>query len=170
MRPLDGPSTKTLATPQWREFGRSRSQEPPDWITWVATVGHQGDALYRTMTRADGLLSVAIELGPRLGSGPQSLCREQCSLPGAREQIAGRIRQLLAIADEKAVRALEAIARTRKGSDHLRPVPPSSKGHLAPEHRVRERAYYLWEREGRPEGRALEFWVRARREEEAQAA
>ncbi|MBN9563106.1 MAG: DUF2934 domain-containing protein [Alphaproteobacteria bacterium] len=26
---------------------------------------------------------------------------------------------------------------------------------------VRERAYYIWEREGRPEGRAREHWLRA---------
>jgi hypothetical protein len=26
---------------------------------------------------------------------------------------------------------------------------------------TRERAYYLWEAEGRPEGRELEFWMRA---------
>ena len=39
------------------------------------------------------------------------------------------------------------------------------------EERVRERAYSLWERAGRPEGRADEFWEQARREEdEARAA
>jgi hypothetical protein len=32
------------------------------------------------------------------------------------------------------------------------------------EQRVRERAYALWEAEGQPEGRAEEFWDRARRE------
>ena len=37
------------------------------------------------------------------------------------------------------------------------------------ERRVRERAYLMWEREGRPEGRAEEFWERAR-ELEAMAA
>jgi hypothetical protein len=30
------------------------------------------------------------------------------------------------------------------------------------EQRIRERAYSLWEEEGRPEGRAEEFWERAR--------
>lgn len=30
------------------------------------------------------------------------------------------------------------------------------------EHRVRERAYHLWEADGRPHGRDLEFWERAR--------
>jgi hypothetical protein len=30
------------------------------------------------------------------------------------------------------------------------------------EHRVRERAYHLWEAEGKPHGRDVEFWERAR--------
>ena len=30
------------------------------------------------------------------------------------------------------------------------------------EHRIRERAYFLWEADGQPEGRADEFWERAR--------
>jgi Protein of unknown function (DUF2934) len=30
------------------------------------------------------------------------------------------------------------------------------------EHRVRERAYHLWEAEGKPNGRDVEFWERAR--------
>src|SRR5689334_1637237 len=30
------------------------------------------------------------------------------------------------------------------------------------EHRVRERAYHLWESEGKPHGRDVEFWERAR--------
>ena len=38
------------------------------------------------------------------------------------------------------------------------------------ERRVRERAYFLWERAGSPEGRAEEFWEQARREEAARAA
>ena len=29
------------------------------------------------------------------------------------------------------------------------------------EHRIRERAYLLWEAEGRPEGREIEYWERA---------
>ncbi len=32
------------------------------------------------------------------------------------------------------------------------------------EQRVRERAYAMWEEAGHPEGRAEEFWVRARQE------
>ena len=30
------------------------------------------------------------------------------------------------------------------------------------EHRIRERAYHLWEADGSPEGRAQEYWERAR--------
>jgi hypothetical protein len=30
------------------------------------------------------------------------------------------------------------------------------------EHRIRERAYFIWEEEGRPAGRHLEHWERAR--------
>ena len=29
------------------------------------------------------------------------------------------------------------------------------------EHRIRERAYHLWEADGSPEGRAQEYWERA---------
>jgi hypothetical protein len=29
---------------------------------------------------------------------------------------------------------------------------------------LRDRAYYIWEREGRPDGRAFDHWVRAVRE------
>jgi hypothetical protein len=37
-----------------------------------------------------------------------------------------------------------------------------------PEARIRDRAYALWEEEGRPEGRAAEHWERARRLVEAE--
>jgi hypothetical protein len=33
---------------------------------------------------------------------------------------------------------------------------------------IERRAYLLWEREGRPEGKALAHWLRAEREVEAQ--
>jgi hypothetical protein len=39
-----------------------------------------------------------------------------------------------------------------------------------PERRTRERANFLWEQAGRPEGDARRFWEQARREEEALAA
>ncbi|HTR14390.1 MAG TPA: DUF2934 domain-containing protein [Roseiarcus sp.] len=30
------------------------------------------------------------------------------------------------------------------------------------EHRVRERAYLIWQEEGKPDGRALDHWLRAK--------
>ena len=36
---------------------------------------------------------------------------------------------------------------------------------LGEERAVRERAYFLWENEGRPEGRALDHWQRAAAED-----
>jgi DUF2934 family protein len=39
-----------------------------------------------------------------------------------------------------------------------------------PERRIRDRAYALWERAGRPDGRAGEFWGQARAEEARGAA
>ena len=35
------------------------------------------------------------------------------------------------------------------------------------EQAIRERAYYLWEQEGRPHGRDIEYWSRAAAEAEA---
>lgn len=35
------------------------------------------------------------------------------------------------------------------------------------EHAIRERAYYLWEQDGRPYGRDIEYWGRAAAEAEA---
>lgn len=32
------------------------------------------------------------------------------------------------------------------------------------EERIRERAYEIWERDGRPEGKAVEHWLRAEAE------
>jgi hypothetical protein len=53
--------------------------------------------------------------------------------------------------------------------------PPVSKTLANPmtadpdyEHRVRERAYHLWEAEGKPHGRDVEFWERARALETAE--
>jgi hypothetical protein len=46
------------------------------------------------------------------------------------------------------------------------PARSSSRNPLAAdpgrEHRVRERAYHLWESEGKPHGRDVEYWERAR--------
>ena len=40
---------------------------------------------------------------------------------------------------------------------------------MADENRIKERAYHIWEAEGRPHGRDREHWERASREIEAGA-
>jgi hypothetical protein len=40
----------------------------------------------------------------------------------------------------------------------------SGDGQIANERAVRERAYAIWEEEGRPEGRHLDHWLRAEAE------
>nr|HQT80282.1 DUF2934 domain-containing protein [Rhodopila sp.] len=46
-----------------------------------------------------------------------------------------------------------------------KPTHPTSRNPLVVdperEHRVRERAYLLWESEGKPHGRDVEYWERA---------
>lgn len=41
--------------------------------------------------------------------------------------------------------------------------PP--RDNQVPDEMVRERAYYIWEKEGRPEGRDLDHWLVAKTEE-----
>jgi hypothetical protein len=38
------------------------------------------------------------------------------------------------------------------------------------ENQIASRSYFIWEKEGRPEGKALEHWLRAKVELEAEAA
>lgn len=39
---------------------------------------------------------------------------------------------------------------------------PINERQNASENEIAERAYYLWESEGRPEGRDLEYWMKAK--------
>jgi hypothetical protein len=45
-------------------------------------------------------------------------------------------------------------------SDH--PIPNPLEPDAATEQRIRKRAYHLWQQDGCPEGRDLEYWERAR--------
>src|SRR3954452_11264318 len=60
------------------------------------------------------------------------------------------------------------MARKAQPSPSARPKAraPVARNPLAPdpehEQRVRERAYHLWEADGKPHGRDVEFWERAR--------
>jgi hypothetical protein len=41
---------------------------------------------------------------------------------------------------------------------------PEGHGHEPDENAIRERAYAIWLREGMPEGREVDHWMRARRD------
>ena len=41
-------------------------------------------------------------------------------------------------------------------------VPPNALADAEREERIRKRAYQLWEEDGAPEGKAEEYWHRAR--------
>lgn len=41
-------------------------------------------------------------------------------------------------------------------------IPPDPRADAEREERIRKRAYQLWEEDGGPEGRAEEYWHRAR--------
>lgn len=41
---------------------------------------------------------------------------------------------------------------------------PKTRSASLPESMIRERAYHIWERSGKPHGRDLEFWERAKKE------
>jgi Protein of unknown function (DUF2934) len=47
--------------------------------------------------------------------------------------------------------------------------PPNERVSLPDEDRIRERAYDIWIEEGRPHGRDLAHWQRARRELQGEA-
>ena len=63
------------------------------------------------------------------------------------------------------------IARASKTNfaDQTLPAGPF-KSKPCDEQRVRERAYSIWLAEGRPDGRDVEHWLKARREVERDAA
>lgn len=162
----------------WWEIGRPSPEETPDWITWVAPLDDRGAALYRTLVVADGSIAVAVEFHPRRGSGHQTIYRGRCVLPQEPEPAADHRHALLKAADE-AISKVLLEDRSRAGleaahvggSSHPAGALHSNRQAVMPtlahepEHRLRERAYFLWEREGCPEGRAPEFWERAHREE-----
>jgi hypothetical protein len=56
----------------------------------------------------------------------------------------------------------DGIVREPAFTELLSPEGEAAEG---ADRRTRERAYYLWEQEGRPEGRAEEHWHTAQREE-----
>lgn len=165
------------STLPWREIGRSSSGDLSDWITWIAPMGDDGDALYCLLVLADGDITVSISRYGGHGSETPTIHRARHKLPQDRQEAAKRVHALLRVADEVAARTVQsardaerAAAERRHIASRRRTGAPRDGGQDAasarhiPEHRLRERAYFLWEQEGRPAGRAEEFWQRALRE------
>jgi len=176
--PSPPPQPTTPSVPVWWEIGRPSPGEVPEWITWVAPLWDDGDALYRSLVAADGCTVVTVDLHLRYGSGCKTIYRGRCGLSQDVALTPGDVRSLLKAADAAVERVLEGGRREeRVATGQGRPtrhVPDASRGEQQDgvsaalqelEHHLRERAYFLWEREGRPEGRAHEYWERARRDE-----
>ncbi|MBL6459122.1 DUF2934 domain-containing protein [Belnapia sp. T6] len=115
---------------------------------------------------------------PQLGSGHRTIYRGRCGVTQDPKPAIEPVHALLRAADEAVSKVLqEDRSGERVPVAHGRPSSPPTDVRRSrrqdttppvahePEHRLRERAYFLWEREGRPEGRAQEFWERAHREE-----
>jgi hypothetical protein len=126
----------------------------------MAPLGDDGDRLYRSLAFDGGAISVAVDLQAGSQSGLRPVHRGQCYLPRESDEITKRIGLLFAAADEAAARAVSAARQESRG-----PEAEWKAWGAGAEHRIRERAYFLWEQSGRPPGRADEFWERARRAE-----
>jgi hypothetical protein len=94
--------------PVWREIGRSSPEEALDWTTWVAPMGDQGGALYRSLVVAHGSIVVTVDLFPRRGTAPRTIHRGGCGLPRDPGETAERVCTLLRAADEVVARAANA--------------------------------------------------------------
>jgi precorrin-2 methylase len=136
----------------------------------MTSVSESEDRLYRTLVVADGVVSVIVE-AQRAGAASQIVHRAQCAASPDVGETAERVWRLLAASDATASRALEQSQRTRRDeavgphfASRRSAAGAQIESRLA-EGRIRERAYFLWERAGRPFGRAEEFWERARQEE-----
>jgi hypothetical protein len=60
--------------------------------------------------------------------------------------------------------ATTSTAATRQTEPEVVAAISSGDGHIVKEQAIRERAYAIWEEEGRPEGCHLDHWLRAEAE------
>jgi hypothetical protein len=61
-------------------------------------------------------------------------------------------------------KAATSTAATQQTEPEVVAAISSGDGQSAKEQAIRERAYVIWEEEGRPEGRHLDHWLRAEAE------
>jgi len=64
--------------------------------------------------------------------------------------------------DGRELRSPRRRSRDRSGAATTWAAKPSAPGPEPDEHRIRQRAYQIWVEEGKPDGRALDHWMRAR--------
>ncbi len=161
----------------WREIGRPGPMDAPNWTTWAGSMGRQH--LYRSLVIEGGIISVVVDLDPGHGFGPRAIHRGRCRQPGTAAEVAECIQSLLEEADRAVARFIERAACKGTSANDNRLIDTPGEAHQSPgawqdraaalwpeaEHRIRERAYFLWEQAGRPAGGAEDFWVRACHEE-----
>ena len=119
----EAPKPFLASAPVWQEFGRPSPDEAQTWITWVAPIGEDGDAVYRSLWLADGAVAVTVDLHVPGQAGVQTIHRGRCRLPGNQDQAqtAGRIHLLLGMSDR-------AVAGFRSQSNGSRDAVPHNDG------------------------------------------
>jgi hypothetical protein len=132
----------------------------------MAQLDDHGDTLYRLLALADGDIAVSVGRCVRYESEMRTIHRSRCRLPQDDQTIAERVHTLLATADVATARVVQptiapepaSVAQSETASSR----ETDQEGAPQPsERQLRERAYFLWMREGCPDGRAQEFWERA---------
>jgi hypothetical protein len=144
------------------------------WTTWVALLGDAGHALYRSCVISDGAITISVELCRRQKPSAWTIHRARYDAPHDPLEVAEQVGALLKAADVAVAGTAKAIhseigMEDKQGSLSQHASSPALKDgwnattdpRQEVEHHLRERAYFLWEREGRPEGHAHEFWERA---------
>jgi hypothetical protein len=123
---------------------------------------------------SDGAITIAVELCRRRKPSARTIHRARCDAPHDPAEAIELVGALLKAADAAVAERADAsrggvgVAEKQGRLPQRISSPSPEEGRNAMtdprheyEHHLRERAYFLWEREGRPEGHAHEFWERA---------
>jgi hypothetical protein len=141
----------------------------------MAQLDDEGDTLYRLLALADGDIAVSVGRCARYESEMRTIHRSRCRLPQDDQAIAERVHALLATADVATAKVVQATIASEPAALGQGEAPFSREteqdGEPQPsERQLRERAYFLWKQEGCPDGRAQEFWERARQMHQGERA
>jgi uncharacterized membrane protein len=141
----------------------------------MAQLEDQGDTLYRLLALADGDIAVSVGRCARYESEMRTIHRSRCRLPQDDQTVAERVHALLATADAATARVVQATiapehASSGEGETASSRETEQESASQPSERQLRERAYFLWKQEGCPDGRAQEFWERARQMHQGERA